>query len=298
MEHKVASENSINEVLRKIGRNMMLFQQFEYLLKFIVTNGKLSGNASELERLKSEQAAIINKQTMGLLVGQYIENSNPDYEEYSSDPEEIKEAFISFSFRIKCDSIRYETKKEVLAGMISERNELIHHLLPCFDAKSAESCEELGNKLDDQSENIRSEIKELKAVANALNDGRKQLASFLGSEEGKKQFELSLLRQSRLVVLLGDIAVQTGRPDGWALMSVAGQLVKQHAPEEIALLKERYGYKSLKTLILATEIFDVYEEATEKCGVRVLYRLKSGWELSNANKAAQVTINGNVITVQ
>ena len=65
-------------------------------------------------------------------------------------------------------------------------------------------------------------------------------------------------------------------------MNIAGQLVKQHAPEELALLKEKHEYKSLKSLILATEIFDIYEEETEKGGTRVLYRLKAGWELSQA----------------
>ena len=77
----------------------------------------------------------------------------------------------------------------------------------------------------------------------------------------------------------GDIATQIGRPDGWALMNVAGQLIKQNAPEELAILKEKYGHKSLKSLILATEIFDVYEESTQKGGIRVLYKLKSGWEV-------------------
>ena len=48
------------------------------------------------------------------------------------------------------------------------------------------------------------------------------------------------------------------------------------AEKEIALLKERYGHKSLKKLMLATEIFDIHEEATRKGGVRVLYRLKLG----------------------
>jgi hypothetical protein len=31
----------VADVLRKIGRNMMLFQQLEHLLKFIVANGRL-----------------------------------------------------------------------------------------------------------------------------------------------------------------------------------------------------------------------------------------------------------------
>jgi len=120
----------------------------------------------------------------------------------------------------------------------------------------------------------------LKSNVKFLIDGRKQLYDFFKSEVGKKHFQLSFLRQSRLTVLLGDIAAQTRRHDGWALMSIAGELVKKYAPEEIALLKERYGYKSLKALILATEMFDVYEEVIENGGIRVLYRLKSGWELS------------------
>jgi hypothetical protein len=80
--------------------------------------------------------------------------------------------------------------------------------------------------------------------------------------------------------MLGDIAERTVRPDGWALMDDAGRLVKQYAPEEIALLKERYGHESLKAFILATEVFDVREEVTKKGGVRVLYRLKSNWMVS------------------
>lgn len=260
---------------------MLLFQQLEQLLKFIVGNGRISGYASELKNIKVKQAARINNQTMGQLVGQYIESANPDNAENSSEPEEITEAYISFNFRIDSDSVFYETKKETLARLVSERNELVHHLLPRFDTSSAKSCKELGKQLDVQSEMIRKEILETKAIANALHEGRKELAIFLNSDEGKKQFELSFLRQSRLVLLLGDIATQMKRSDGWALMNVAGQLVKQHAPEELALLKEKYGHKSLKSLILATEIFDVYEEPTQKGGVRVLYRLKSDWKLSN-----------------
>ena len=262
---------------------MMLFQQLEYLLKFIVTNGTISGYASELESIKVKRASSVNKQTMGQLVGQYIENSKPGKEKNTSEPEEITEAYFSFNFHVGTDMVYYETKKEALAQLVCERNELVHHLLPIFDATSAESCKMLEEKLDNQSKKIRSEIKEVKAIAKALDEGRKTIADFLRSEEGKKQFSLSFLRQSRIVLLLGDIATQIKRTDGWALMSIAGQLVKRHAPEELVLLKEKHGYKSLKSLMLATEIFDIYEEETEKGGIRVLYRLKPGWKLSQAD---------------
>jgi hypothetical protein len=55
----------------------------------------------------------------------------------------------------------------------------------------------------------------------------------------KKQFELSWLRESRLVLLLGDIAIQTARADGWVSINIAGQLVKQHAPGEVSFTKRK-----------------------------------------------------------
>lgn len=274
------NEESVNDVLRKVGRNVVLFQQLEQLLKFVVANGNLSGFASELSTLKKQKAEKVSKQTMGTLVGQYVENSNPDSGSLSNEPEEIDEAYLSFSFRIECDAGYYESKKEALAKLVSERNDLIHHLLPRFDASSVKSCEVLAKELDAQSKNIRLEINNLKAMAEALNDGRKEMADFLQSEEGRKEFKLSFLRQSRLVLMLGDIATQMTREGGWALISTAGRLVKEHAPEELEQMKEMHGYSSLKKLIQASEVFDIYEEVTQRGGVRHLYRLKAGWELS------------------
>jgi len=274
------NEEFVDDVLRKVGRNVVLFQQLEQLLKFIVANGSLSGFASELKTLKKEQENKVNKQTMGTLVGQYVENSNPESDTQSTEPEEIDEAYFSFSFRIECDDDYYESRKEALSKLVSERNDLIHHLLPRFDMKSAESCRVLGKELDDQSDQIRLEINRLKATAKALNDGRKATADYFQSEEGKKELELSFLRQSRLVLMLGDIATQMSREDGWVLISNAGHLIKDHAPEELEQMKKMHGYSSLKKLIQASEIFDVQEEVTPKGGTRLLYRLKAGWELS------------------
>jgi hypothetical protein len=274
------NEGFVDDILRKVGRNVVLFQQLEQLLKFVVANGNLAGFASELNELKKKKAEKVSKQTMGTLVGQYVENSNPASDTSSNEPEVLDEAYLSFSFNIECDGDYYESKKEALDQLVSERNDLIHHLLPRFDMKSVESCETLGKELDVQSESIRLEIKNLQAMAKALNDGRKEIADFLQSKKGRKEFELSFLRQSRLVLMLWDIATQMNREDGWALISTAGHLIKEHAPEELEQMKEMHGYSSLKKLIEASEVFDIHEEATPKGGARILYRLKAGWELT------------------
>lgn len=177
------NEEFVDDVLRKVGRNVVLFQQLEQLLKFVVANGNLAGFASELKALKETQETKVNKQTMGTLVGQYVENSNPESDTQSTEPEEITEAYFSFSFRVECDDDYYESRKEALGKLVAERNDLIHHLLPRFDMKSAQSCRSLGKELDDQSEKIRLEINRLKATANALNDGRKEMAAYLTGKE-------------------------------------------------------------------------------------------------------------------
>lgn len=274
-------EKAKNEVQRKIGRNVLIFQQVEYLLKYVVANGNLSGSASQLQA-KKKQIEITKKQTMGQLVGQYLDNTHSVCEEIKDDPVDLEEAYISFSFRLDVDAVYYETKKEVLASLVADRNELIHHLLPRLNPKSIESWLETEAYLDQQREKLILELNELQSIAGALKDSREELAEYIKSDEGKRLFDLSMLRQSRLLSLLGEIANQISRRDGWTVMDTAGQLVRQHAPEEMVGLKKKYGYKTLKELMEATELFDIREESTERGGVRVLYRLKPEWTLQNS----------------
>jgi len=274
-------ESHVNEVLRKIGRNILLFQEFEYLLKHIVAKGSFSGFMSEIGSNIEKRTILIQKQTMGQLVGQYLETTDPEYQDSSNVPEELKEPFFSFKFQTECDDIYFKTKKDALAKMVSDRNQLVHHLLQIFNPKSLDSCLQVEQLLDKQRENILCEINELRQKVRVLQEGKKMIAEFILSDEGEKFFKPNPLMQSPLLILLRDIAANTTRADGWASITTAGQLVKQQAPEELALLKEKYGYKSLKALLIATEIFDLYEEPT-KNGFRTLYRLKAGYELSNA----------------
>lgn len=95
------------------------------------------------------------------------------------------------------------------------------------------------------------------------------------------ELTLNELRQTRLVVWLGQIAEEAARNDGWTYLNTAGQILQTQQPEEVTSIKKKFGYKSLKDIILASQLFDFMEEPTEKGGVRVLYKLQEGWELSS-----------------
>jgi hypothetical protein len=106
----------------------------------------------------------------------------------------------------------------------------------------------------------------------SMQEVQKISAEFLDSDEAKRQFELLLTSQSPLELLLGDIATEAARFDGWTSLSTAEQLIRQRAPEEMVAIRERYGHKTLKGFLLATGLFEIHEEPTDRCGVRVLYR--------------------------
>jgi len=151
-------ETHLDEVLKKIGRNVMLFQHLEHLLKYLVANRSISGYVSELMLQEEKRRATISKQTMGQLIGQYIEISNPETREVLEEPKNLKqEQFIWVKYGFG-DSTYYDTKKEALAKLVDDRNELIHHLLPQFDPNSIESCTQIGKKLDIQRDNIVSTL--------------------------------------------------------------------------------------------------------------------------------------------
>ncbi|NQY26227.1 MAG: hypothetical protein HRT92_03515 [Piscirickettsiaceae bacterium] len=275
-------DNLVREIQRKIGRNILLFQQLEYGLKYVVANGQFSGYSSELESIIATRKSSVNTQTLGKLVGQFVETSNPTRNDYSTESDEIKEPRISYDFRIETDENSYKEKKESLSKLVLERNKLVHHLLPELDPKSLESCKKVEKNLDEQADKIRNELISVQSIAQALSEGRKKLADYLSSDECEKEWLLSFLRQDRLVILLAEIASQVAREDGWTLMNTAGNLVKQHAPDELASLHKGTEHKSLKSLMIKTELFDFNEETTAKGGIRVLYKMKDGYELSYA----------------
>lgn len=284
MESDTEIEQSRNEVFRKIGRNVLNFQNLERKLKFLIANGQIAGYASELEAKRERYAATVQKQTMGALVGAFVENTLTAQGDAATDssscPEELTEPYLSFRFSLETSAAEYEDRKQSLASIVADRNDLVHHFGTRFDLTSIAGCVDAGQYLEQQRDRFLPAFRYLSSAIDAMQDLQKRYTEFLASEDGKKQLDLLWLRQSRLVLLLGEIAAQVARPDGWTLLSIAGQRLRQHAPEDMVALQEKYGHKTLKGLVLATELFDINEEPTERGGIRVLYRIKPNWVLT------------------
>jgi hypothetical protein len=272
-------EERRNEVLRKIGRNVVLYQQFEVMLKLLVSHGNLSGYVCDLQEIKNKQTETVMRQTLGQVTGRFLSEAHGDFEESNKELTELKEKkmHMSFSFRIQTDEEYFNKRKEMLAKIVTERNELIHQLPLNFKLNSVEGLTEAEQYLDAQRENLLPEYENIKGHLKALDHLKIQTAEYIQSGEMERHWELlDKLHKEYVVILLGNIIEIAKRSDGWTLLTHAGQILAENASDKLNATKKQYNCRTLKDLILKTELFDIKEEPTKKGGVRVLFKLMDG----------------------
>lgn len=287
MERSLEEMNNLkaanNEVMRKIGRNMLLLQQLEGLLKYLLANSFFEGTPSTIKENREKYVSQIGKRSLGQLVSEFCDRSLvKDDDSQREQPEKAcDEIQIGFRFSIECDQDGFESRKKVLADIVEERNNLIHHLLPTYNAESLEDLTRLEHQLDDQRAKVLKEIDYLSGIIKRFNDVRKQLSDFIESPEGKRFFVEGLLPgESRLERLLAELASLAARSDGWTPLVRAGQLVRELNAERLTQALEEQGLSSLKGLkkhIESSDRFELMEESVIK-GSQWLYRPKSTHE--------------------
>ncbi len=182
--------------------------------------------------------------------------------------------WVSFSFRVSGDAEFVESTRRDLKLVTEERNELVHHFLPRWQPDSPEKMTEALAFLDAQRDKVLSMHEHLKITVTRMQDSKRLLYSFIVSPEYERQSEQMWLQASPLVSLLRDVATQYHRKDGWTYLAQAGDLAAKETPEEVKNLKERYGFKTLKKLLVGCESFDVYDEPLPNGSFRTLYRNK------------------------
>lgn len=261
-----------DEVLRKVGRNVLLFQQIEELLKFLVANHCLAGTPINLVERREKRMG--KRQTMGKLSGQYLNGILSDAGVAIEEPKDATQAWMSFIFSITDDNDFMESQRADLELMVRERNDLVHHFLPRWHPGSLEQMTAASDYLDQQREKVLPMLEHLKSVAKSLRQAQEAVVAFLASDEGERLLELARLQNSPLVVLLREVTMQKTRPDGWTSLADAGQFARTHESDEVAHMKERYGHSTLKRLLIASELFDVLDEPLTNGGFRTLYRVK------------------------
>lgn len=166
------------EVVYKVGRNVLLFQQMERVLKYLVTHSAFSATASEMASKFDRHKQSVSKRTLGMVVGDFLAGSKPE-----PAPEVLTEPHLSISFDFELE----ESVRVQIEALVDERNYLVHHFLEGIDAESKESWVKASGRLDIQEDELDKATDHLRKLAQALSDGRKELAEYMMTEEFKQQ---------------------------------------------------------------------------------------------------------------
>jgi hypothetical protein len=264
-------ENAYNEVLQKIGRNLLLFQQAELLIKRLRSIGSISGRPGEASESIEKRASSCEKMTLGQLVNLFVDNhcmgesSAPEASSAVDSVGGADEARFSVHFTLGGTEGYSAARRQALADMVAERNELVHHLLLKLDRDSLESCLQAGTHLDEQRQKILPEIRR-------LQEDLKNVTEVLGRE----QLFLPEIQQSSLITNLADIAGKTQGPEEWTPLGPATKQLEDFPREKIDSLLTQFGMKSLTQLLEASQRFETQVEEGGNGKHRTLYRLKQG----------------------
>lgn len=258
-------ESLHNEIYQKIGKNVMLFQKLEMILKHINLFKGFKASSGKIIEEKKKLEDSLQKKSMGILINEFLYKSEGTLKE---DEENSNEEF--FLFHINIGSCFMEEKTTTLKDLLEERNKLVHHSYNDYNMDTVISCTKIIDFLDEQQVRIKNEINAFIPIIETIDKFKKELVEAFKSDEFKEEFFWGWIRTSDLVIEVIKIYEKTVKENDWASFSVLGREIRKSALKEIELLKEKYQCKSLKELLIKTKMFDFHLEDTS-----LLYKIKS-----------------------
>ncbi|WP_029047021.1 hypothetical protein [Cupriavidus sp. amp6] len=264
-----------DEVLRKVGRNLLLNQEIEYLLKSILGIARIEGSiADAATRLEARQQNL-STSSMGMLLKRVREEFLTSPEEMRDDEYSVETSLprVKTTVQIELSPADRASLEAELAALAKERNELAHHFLPHLKTESVERMAETVARLDQQKDRVVAMSNRLKSMRDTAHQACQAYAAFLQSTEFQEAFELVWLQGSRMIELLLETVAKPRRADGWTDLSYAQSMARAKEPDAFADRKIRYGEQSLKALVMKSQLFDVAEEVLPK-GQRTLIRIR------------------------
>ncbi len=255
------------EIQRKLGRNLIRLQQYERLIKALVSESEVAGPIEEIPSIQARKLEAASKKTLGQVVGDltsaYIAPALPEAasrhdEEHPGDP---SVAWAKISFRIEMKEERFKETERKLADLVDLRNELVHHFIEKFDIWTESGCLSADTYLDDCFKEIDTHYQELRGWAKANLNTREVLAGLMKTPEFNEFVEHGILpggagvfwEASAIVALLTDAESALSK-DGWTLLQDAIHYIAQHEPEHTPA---RYGCRSWRQVIHESEHFEV-----------------------------------------
>lgn len=255
----------VTELQRKLGRNLLRFQEIEFSLKFMLPYIHPVARANGLDSFKAMHEDLADK-PLGAAIERFRESVETNHPEFLV---------------------------EELRRVLDARNQMVHHFfqMPGVDFMTLDGVRAAIRYLDGQFQSVQSIYEVIRSHSAAIllaiqassGQGNSDLAQHRGAllEVAGADTEIvnvtdptrTVWETTRIVQLLRLAEHRTEPFDGMTLLARAGTFIRQEIPE---LSPRTYGLKQLTNVLLASGLFDVDFRANDDSGsVAVLYRSRN-----------------------
>lgn len=241
---------------------MLRLQQYERLMKSMLSLHRLAGPIDELE---ARQAALVSRfasKSLGQLVEHlfdtYLVPEGTELPELDASKCSTDRMTTSVSFQMVMDEARLAGVEATIEELVRTRNDLVHHFIERFDLWTEEGCRAALEHLHSTYSRVDEHYAELRQWAEGMDKARALHASFAQTPafsdwvvdgiapDGAVDWQLAgIVRALRE-------AVDENSVDGWLPLETARTWIEQHHPEQNP---ERYSCKTWPQVVNESRAF-------------------------------------------
>jgi hypothetical protein len=278
----------LGNIEQKFGRCLLLLQTYEYLLKKLAIDHKVSGTVADLASFQENRARSFASKTLGQVVGEltgtFLAENSPDAPETKAEtdspPESESRDWVSYEHTIQMSPENFAQAKLDWAELVELRNQLVHHFIERFDLATESGCHAAVEYLDECHESIERHYQKLLQRSASFESIRSLSAAIMQTPQiqdlllhGISPNGEVLWAMSTIVKLLSDAEKACGSRAGWTSLDDAKQWILARRPDQ---KPEKYHCHSWQQVLQDSGLFLIEKRKdAEGSARRHWYRSKS-----------------------
>ena len=273
------------EIQRKLGRNILRLQQYEYLAKQLIVGHKVSGCSPEdVEHRLAGRHTKYSTQSLGPVIDElkksYLATTSQDATNanFQGNGDEKDDAIVfGYLHQLQFSPERYAEVCTELEELRSLRNDLVHHFIERFEFGNAAGCQQAIAYLDSCYATIDERFTTLAGWAESANSTRRLAAAIDESPEFQNMLLHGILPNGQInwplstVVELLREAETLFRKEQGTLLKDAVTYISTRYPDETPA---KYHCKRWRQVLHESGLFDIRKIRDERGEVLIWYRSK------------------------
>lgn len=267
-----------------VGRNVLLFQQMEHLLKIILPRSTVSiSSETDAPSMMTDRSSAVETCTLGTLVKRFIAEVCDPHEPDPTGDSDHDQVNLTAAFRLRFDD---PDGRDAMIQRLNDlnfgRNRLVHHLLSGVDVNSPASWCSIHDELEVQHQQVLSEIETLRHLVDAMA----MSGALVAHPEIQRELVCGPIRE-HLIEKLRTEAEKSADPDGWTSVSAAIQSDRPVSSDIIRDLLGRLDIRNLSAFLEAVGGFEIRHDKDQKGRPKTFYRVTGTQSQSASDSAGQ-----------